>query len=190
MVQLPYSTWSALQAVQIATMGSRLPVSNVRMVCKQSPCDAKCNHTLNRPQAEVHRMQHSGCSKERTLGTDYAVKMFVKKSQKNISTHYSIQGTKIKIIRHVPPFKRSRNSKTVHCTVYRRRAVLSIERAPFYRMALFLGIPRPCSTFYRTCKFLERAEHIQYNNYDNNSIIMYIILQTQADRNARLVASC
>ena len=57
-------------------------IYNVRTVCKQSSRDVKCNHTLNRPQAEVHRMQHSGCSKERFLGTDYAVKTFVKKIPK------------------------------------------------------------------------------------------------------------
>ena len=39
-------------------------------------------------------------------------------------------------------------------------ATLSIERVPFYRMALFQGIPRPRSTFYRMCKFLERMKHI------------------------------
>ena len=45
MVQLPYSTWSALQAAQIATKGSRLPVSISvyyiydLTVCKQSSRD-------------------------------------------------------------------------------------------------------------------------------------------------------
>ena len=70
MVQVPYSAWSALQPVQIATKGSRLPVPNVRTVCKLSPGWHRCNHTLNQPQVEVHRMQHSVCSKVRFLGTD------------------------------------------------------------------------------------------------------------------------
>ena len=37
---------------------------------------------------------------------------------------------------------------------------LSIESAPFYRMAGFLGIPGKCSAFYRKRKFLESAEHV------------------------------
>ena len=48
-------------------------------------------------------------------------------------------------------------------------AALTIESAPFYRMAGFLGIPRKRSTFYRKRsafyrkrKFIESAEH---NNY-------------------------
>ena len=41
--------------------------------------------------------------------------------------------------------QRSRNSWTARCAVYRRCAALSIERAPFCRMALLLGIPRWCS---------------------------------------------
>ena len=39
-------------------------------------------------------------------------------------------------------------------------AGLSIENAPFYRMAGFLGISRKRTAFYRKCKFLESAEHI------------------------------
>ena len=58
----------------------------------------KCNHTLNRSQAEVHRMQHSGCSKERFLDTDYAVKTFVKNPQKIARKNNSIKCMS-------PPFK-------------------------------------------------------------------------------------
>ena len=39
-------------------------------------------------------------------------------------------------------------------------AALSIESAPFYRKARFLGIPRKCSTFHRKRRFLKNAEHI------------------------------
>ena len=39
-------------------------------------------------------------------------------------------------------------------------AALSIESAPFYRMARFLGIPRKRSAFCRKRRFLKSAEHI------------------------------
>ena len=39
-------------------------------------------------------------------------------------------------------------------------AALSIESAPFYRTARFLGIPRKCSAFCRKRRFLKSAEHI------------------------------
>ena len=50
----------------------------------------------------------------------------------------------------------------VHYSAFKEflAAVLSIERAPFYRVPLFLEIPRQRSDFYRTCKFLERAKHV------------------------------
>ena len=63
--------------VLIATKGSRLSVSNVRTVCKQSPDGVKCNHTLNRPQAEVYIPD--AAFRMLVLGTDYAVKTSVKK---------------------------------------------------------------------------------------------------------------
>ena len=81
--------WHDVRYIHIAHPRSRCTVSVGLAQARPN------NHTLNRPQAEVHRMQHSGCSKERFLGTDYAVKTFVKKSPKNISTHYSIQGTRL-----------------------------------------------------------------------------------------------
>ena len=39
-------------------------------------------------------------------------------------------------------------------------AALSIESAPFYRMARLLGIPRKRSAFCRKRRFLKSAEHI------------------------------
>ena len=59
--QLPYSTWSAIHVTQIAPKRSRLSVSNVCTVCKLSPRDVNCNHTLNRPHVEVYQIQNSGC---------------------------------------------------------------------------------------------------------------------------------
>ena len=40
-------------------------------------------------------------------------------------------------------------------------AVLSVESAPFYRMARFLGIPRKSCAFCGKRRFLKSAEHIQ-----------------------------
>ena len=51
-------------------------------------------------------------------------------------------------------------------------AALSIESAPFYRMARFLGIPRKRSAFCRKRRFLKSAEHIYICLY----IIIYIII--------------
>ena len=56
------------------------------------------------------------------------------------------------------------------CAVYRWRTAPSIDGAPFYRMALLLGIPRWRSAIYRRCKFLERAEHIHLSESGKKNV--------------------
>ena len=69
----------------------------VSNVCKQSSRDVNITTFVPHPKSTTSGSapNDSGCSKERFLGTNYAVKTFVKKSKKNISTHYSIQGTRL-----------------------------------------------------------------------------------------------
>ena len=53
-------------------------------------------------------------------------------------------------------------------------AALSVENAPFYRMAILLRIPRERSIFCRKRRFLKSAEHIYHENYYYTLVYIYV----------------